>query len=88
MGLSSLARRIFPEKVSQKRELEYAASIFPTIEINCSFYSLERPFSYQSWANRTPQDFMFSVKGPRYITPCSVCETLEHPLLTSLRPAF
>jgi len=58
----------FPKKLSQKRELEYAASIFRTIEINGTFYSLQRPSSYESWADRTPQDFMFSVKAPRYIT--------------------
>jgi len=58
----------FPKKLSQKHELEYAAGIFRTIEINGTFYSLQRPSSYQSWADRTPQDFMFSVKGSRYIT--------------------
>lgn len=58
----------YPKKLSQKRELEYAASIFRTIEINGTFYSLQRPSSYESWADRTPQDFMFSVKAPRYIT--------------------
>ncbi|HZC43641.1 MAG TPA: DUF72 domain-containing protein [Acidobacteriaceae bacterium] len=58
----------FPKKLPQNRELEYAAGIFRTIEINGTFYSLQRPSSYQSWAERTPEDFMFSVKAPRYIT--------------------
>ena len=70
----------FPKKLSQKRELEYAANIFRTIEINCSFYSLQRPSSYQSWADRTPQDFMFSVKGPRYITHMLRLQNAETPL--------
>ena len=70
----------FPKKLSQKRELEYAANIFRTIEINCSFYSLQRPSSYQSWADRTPQHFMFSVKGPRYITHMLRLQNVETPL--------
>ena len=70
----------FPEKLSQKRELEYAASIFRTIEINGTFYSLQRPSSYQSWADRTPEDFMFSVKAPRYITHMRRLRDVETPL--------
>ena len=70
----------FPKKVSQKYELEYAASIFRTIEINGTFYSLQRPSSYQSWADRTPHDFMFSVKAPRYITHMLRLRNVETPL--------
>jgi uncharacterized protein YecE (DUF72 family) len=70
----------FPEKLSQKRELEYAASIFRTIEINGTFYSLQRPSSYQSWAERTPEDFVFSVKAPRYITHMRRLRDVEIPV--------
>lgn len=70
----------FPKQLSQRYELEYAASIFRTIEINGTFYSLQRPSSYQSWADRTPEDFMFSVKGPRYITHMLRLRDVEAPL--------
>ena len=70
----------FPKKLSQKRELEYAASVFRTIEINGTFYSLQRPSSYQSWAERTPEDFIFSVKAPRYITHMRRLRDVEAPL--------
>lgn len=70
----------FPKKLSQKLELEYAASVFRTIEINGTFYSLQRPSSYQSWAERTPEDFMFSVKAPRYITHMRRLREVEAPL--------
>lgn len=73
-------RVFFPKDLSQKRELEYAAGIFRTIEINGTFYSLQRPSSYQSWADRTPEDFMFSVKGPRYITHMLRLRKVEAPL--------
>jgi uncharacterized protein YecE (DUF72 family) len=70
----------FPEKLSQKHELEFVASTFQTIEINGTFYSLQRPSSYQSWAERTPDDFMFSVKAPRYITHMRRLRDVETPL--------
>ena len=58
----------YPPDLAQRRELEYASRRFATIEINGSFYSLQRPESYLSWAAQTPDDFLFSVKGPRFVT--------------------
>lgn len=58
----------FPEGWPQKRELEYAARQVNSIEINGSFYSLQRPQSYRTWYDATPADFVFSVKGGRFIT--------------------
>jgi len=58
----------YPEKLQQRRELEYASGVFPTIEINGSFYSLQSPKSWKTWHDETPPDFVFAVKGPRYIT--------------------
>jgi len=70
----------FPAKLPQKRELEFAANAFRTIEINGTFYSLQRPSSYQAWAERTPDDFVFSVKGSRYITHLRRLRDIETPL--------
>jgi len=39
-----------------------------TVEINGSFYSLQRPESYRQWREQTPDDFVFAVKGGRFIT--------------------
>jgi uncharacterized protein YecE (DUF72 family) len=58
----------YPEKLPQRRELEFASRRFDTIELNGSFYSLQRPTSFSQWDAETPQDFTFSVKGSRYIT--------------------
>jgi len=58
----------YPEKLAHHRELEYAASIFHSIEINGTFYSLQKPESFEKWAESTPKNFIFSVKAPRYIT--------------------
>ncbi|MDB5963968.1 MAG: hypothetical protein JWQ72_468 [Polaromonas sp.] len=58
----------YPPGVTQSRELAYAARAVQTIEINGSHYSLQRPSSFQAWHDATPDDFVFSVKGPRYLT--------------------
>jgi uncharacterized protein YecE (DUF72 family) len=58
----------FPHGLRQNRELAYAAEHVTTIEINGTFYSLQRPSSYRTWYDQTPDGFIFSVKAPRYIT--------------------
>ena len=58
----------YPGALPQRCELEYASRLFPSIEINGSFYSLQSPSSWQAWHDATPDHFVFSVKGPRYIT--------------------
>lgn len=58
----------YPQGLVQREELTYAAKRFSSIEINGSFYSLQRPSSYASWCDQTPVDFEFAVKGGRFIT--------------------
>ncbi|MBV8629996.1 MAG: DUF72 domain-containing protein [Silvibacterium sp.] len=58
----------YPKKLPQKKELHYCGQVFPSVEINGSFYSLQRPTSYQRWREETPDDFVFAVKGSRFIT--------------------
>ncbi|MDR6426107.1 uncharacterized protein YecE (DUF72 family) [Variovorax paradoxus] len=60
--------RFYPKGLPQRLELDFASRMLPTIEINGSFYSLQRPVSYQAWHDATPDGFVFAVKGPRYIT--------------------
>jgi uncharacterized protein YecE (DUF72 family) len=74
----------YPPGLPQRRELEFAASRLRTIEINGSFYSLQRPTSYRRWASEVPEDFLFSVKGPRYLTHLLRLRGVEQPLATFL----
>jgi uncharacterized protein YecE (DUF72 family) len=60
--------RFYPQGLPHKRELAHIGSIFPTVEINGTFYSMQRPESFGRWAELTPDDFVFSVKGPRFLT--------------------
>ena len=74
----------YPADLPQRAELEYASHRFPTIEINGSFYSLQRPESYAQWYAETPEDFVFSVKGGRYITHMRRLLDIEQPLANFL----
>ena len=74
-------RKVFyPEGLPQRRELEFCGRHFPTVEINGSFYSLQRPEYYEQWYAETPAGFVFSVKGSRYITHMLRLNRIEKPL--------
>ena len=70
----------YPRGLRQREELAYAASRMGAIEVNASFYSLQRPTSYESWAAATPDDFVMSVKGSRFITQMKRLVDVEVPL--------
>jgi uncharacterized protein YecE (DUF72 family) len=70
----------YPKGLTQARELEYAAARLNSIEINGSFYALQKPDSYRRWAEQTPDDFVFSLKGPRFITHMKKLADVQTPL--------
>jgi uncharacterized protein YecE (DUF72 family) len=70
----------FPKGLPQGGELAYAAERLASIEINGTFYSLQRPSSYAAWAEQAPEGFVFSVKGPRFITHIKRLKACRIPL--------
>ncbi len=70
----------YPKGLAHHRELEYASRELPTIEINGSFYSLQRPEFYECWHDATPPGFLFAVKGGRFITHMKRLRDIEKPL--------
>ncbi len=58
----------YPEKLTQAKELAYAASKLTSIEINGTYYGSQKPESFRKWASEVPDGFVFSVKGPRFAT--------------------
>lgn len=70
----------YPPQVTQKRELAHASRIFNSIEINGTHYSLQRPSSFESWREETPDDFLFSIKGSRFITHMKKLRDVEEAL--------
>jgi uncharacterized protein YecE (DUF72 family) len=74
-------RKVFyPEGLAHHRELNYASRQLPTIEINGTFYSLQRPEFFQDWSDATPEGFVFAIKGSRYISHMRRLVDIEKPL--------
>ncbi|MDQ3288796.1 MAG: DUF72 domain-containing protein [Pseudomonadota bacterium] len=61
----------YPADLVQRRELEYSSRRLGAIEINSTFYRSQKPATYARWASETPEDFVFSIKAPRYISQSS-----------------
>lgn len=85
MGTSGWAykhwRRVFyPRGLRQRDELAFIAQQFDSVELNGSFYSLQRPDSYRAWYAQTPDDFVFAVKGSRFISHNKKLRDVEGPL--------
>jgi uncharacterized protein YecE (DUF72 family) len=58
----------YPKEIKREHELAFAADQFRTIEINSTFYAMQRPDAFATWAEQVPADFVFAVKAPRDIT--------------------
>jgi uncharacterized protein YecE (DUF72 family) len=73
----------YPRGLPQRRELAHAASQLTSIEVNGSFYTLQRPSSYAAWraeATAARPDFVFAVKGPRFVTHMKRLREVDVPL--------
>ena len=70
----------YPPGLAQKRELAHASRMLRSIEINGSFYSLQRPSSWAAWRAAAPDDFVFAVKGSRFITHMKKLRDVRAPL--------
>jgi uncharacterized protein YecE (DUF72 family) len=72
--------RFYPPGLPQRRELEFAAERFNSIEINGTHYSLQTAKSFAAWRDETPADFVFSIKGSRFITHMKKLRGVEQAL--------
>lgn len=70
----------YPQKLSQRLELTYAAERMTSIEVNGSFYSLQRPSSYAAWRAAVPDDVVLAIKGGRFITHFKALREVSTPL--------
>jgi uncharacterized protein YecE (DUF72 family) len=70
----------YPNGLRQADELSFAADHVSSIELNGSFYSLQKPTSWQKWRDSTPKEFVFSVKGPRFITHIRRLNDVAEPI--------
>ena len=75
----------YPEKLASKRQLEFAARHVPTIEVNGTFYSTMKPETFAKWASESPEGFVFSLKGNRFVTNRKVLATAEESMTRFLK---
>lgn len=77
-------RTFYPQGLAHARELAYASRCFNSIEINGTFYRLQRPENFERWYRETPRGFRFAVKGSRFITHMKQLREVEAPLANFL----
>lgn len=65
----------YPEGLAQRRELEHASRALTTIEVNGTYYGSQKPATFESWHDETPEDFVFALKAPRFATNRKVLGT-------------
>ncbi|GAB2463318.1 DUF72 domain-containing protein [Jatrophihabitans fulvus] len=70
----------YPKGLAQRRELEYLSRAMNSVEINGTFYSLQRPESFARWRDETPDGFTFAIKGPRFVTHMKKLADVEAPM--------
>ena len=85
IGVSGWAYRewqevFYPKGLSRRNELAFASEHINTIEINGTFYRLQSPKSFQQWASDTPDDFVFALKGSKFITHQKKLNEIKIPL--------
>ncbi|MBD8067246.1 DUF72 domain-containing protein [Devosia sp. PTR5] len=74
----------YPQGLAQKKELAFAAATFNALEINGTFYGMQTPKAFRSWAAAVPDNFVFAVKGPRYLTHMLRLKEPQAPLANFL----
>jgi uncharacterized protein YecE (DUF72 family) len=70
----------YPKDLPHRQELSFVASKFRAAEINGTFYSLQRPPYFERWAAEVPDNFVFAIKGSRFITHNKKLNDIEVPL--------
>ena len=72
--------RLYPERTPKRRWLELYAEHFDTVEVNVTFYRLQRREVVAGWVSQTPEAFIFSVKASRYLTHIKRLRDIEEPI--------
>lgn len=74
----------YPKDLPQSKELEYASRKLNSIEVNGTFYGLQKPATFERWYEETPKGFYFSIKAPQYVTHVRRLKDVMEPVATFL----
>jgi uncharacterized protein YecE (DUF72 family) len=58
----------YPKGLPQTKWFDFYCQYFNTLELNVTFYRFPQVRMLEGWYNKSPQQFLFSVKAPRIIT--------------------
>jgi uncharacterized protein YecE (DUF72 family) len=70
----------YPKDLSEREWLAYYSKYFDTVELNVTFYRLPTEATFERWQKETPDNFIFVLKGSRYITHNKKLNNVEEPL--------
>jgi len=70
----------YPPQLPGSEQLPFYAQHFPTVEVNFSFYRLPERSVFETWRTQTPPEFLFAVKGSRYLTHMKKLKDPDEPL--------
>jgi uncharacterized protein YecE (DUF72 family) len=77
----------YPEDLPQKRWFEYYSAEFDTVEINATFYRLQRASTFDKWREQAPPHFLYAVKASRFMTHMKKLKDPKEPLSKFMTPA-
>lgn len=72
----------YPKGLPQKKELEFATRELTSLEINGTFYSLQKPETFENWREQAPENFQYAIKAPQFITHVLRLKEVAEPLAT------
>lgn len=73
----------FFEGVPRRRWLEHCTEHFTGLEANGTFYRLQSESTFEQWIERTPDDFVFTAKGHRFVTHNKKLKDADDTIVTS-----
>lgn len=77
----------YPENLSKSKWLEYYTKHFDTVELNSSFYHLPKRVTFENWRKRVGKNFVFSIKGSRFITHVKKLKDCREPVVRFFKAA-
>ncbi len=70
----------YPKDLPQSKWLEHYCKYFDTVELNVTFYHLPQEKVFEGWHKRTQKNFLFTIKGSRFITHIKKLKDCRGPL--------
>lgn len=71
----------YPPHIIESKWLDFYSDHFDTVEVNATFYRLPNPKTFDNWYQKTPDNFIWAVKGSKFITHTRRLKESKEPLI-------